>query len=103
MPSCDVRTWVCRSSPWSSLRARIGPFLACRAPLIVRSWRGEVVVNNGEDLLEEMRQRRQAGDPRITPEGRAILRRLTTGDLAEAFADALAESSNFDRTLGSSQ
>ena len=57
------------------------------------------MVNRGEDLIEELRQRRQAGDPRITPMGRAILRRLTTGDLADAFAVALAESSNDDPTV----
>jgi hypothetical protein len=56
-------------------------------------------VSTGEHLIEELRQRRQAGDPRITPEGRAILRQLTTGDLADAFADALAETSRDDPLL----
>jgi hypothetical protein len=54
------------------------------------------VVNRGEDLIEELRQGRQAGDPRITSEGRVILRRLTTGDLADTFSVAMAESSNLD-------
>jgi hypothetical protein len=47
-----------------------------------------------------MRLRRQAGDPRITPEGRGILRRLTTGDLADTFAEALAESDKADLLIG---
>lgn len=53
----------------------------------------------GEELLEELRQRRLAGDPRLTPEGREILRRITTGDLAEEFADSLAEISDADPIL----
>lgn len=43
----------------------------------------------GEDLLEDRRLRRRAGDPRITPEGREILRRMTRGDLADEFQAAL--------------
>lgn len=45
-------------------------------------------VTIGEELLEERRRRRRAGDPRITPEGREILRRVTRGDLADAFQEA---------------
>ena len=44
----------------------------------------------GERFLEE-RRRRRAGDPNLTDADRAIFRRLTTGDLAEAFAASLAE------------
>ena len=47
------------------------------------------VVSIGEDLLEERRRRRRAGDPRITPEGRELLLRLTTGDLMDEFQAAL--------------
>ena len=43
----------------------------------------------GQDLLEERRRRRNAGDPRITPEGRAILLRFTTGDGMDEFQAAL--------------
>ncbi len=32
---------------------------------------------------------RRAGDPRITPEGRALLLRMTMGDLMEEFQAAL--------------
>ena len=32
----------------------------------------------GDELLNERRRRRKAGDPRITPEGREILLRLAT-------------------------
>lgn len=52
-----------------------------------------------EDAVEARRLRR-AGDPRLTPSDRAILRRITTGDLADEFADALAEVSATDRLLG---
>lgn len=46
-------------------------------------------VTIGEELLEERRQRRRAGDPRITPEGRELLLRMTTGDLIDEFRAAL--------------
>jgi hypothetical protein len=35
------------------------------------------------DISEERRRRRRAGDPRLSTENRAILRRLVKGDLAE--------------------
>lgn len=53
----------------------------------------------GNQLLEELRRRRRGGDPRITAEGRQIVQRITTGDLAEVFADALADSSDSDSLL----
>lgn len=46
-------------------------------------------VTIGEELLEERRRRRRAGDPRITPEGRELLLRMTTGDLMDEFQAAL--------------
>ena len=46
-------------------------------------------MSTGEDLLEERRRLRRAGDPRITPEGRELLLRLTTGDLVDDFQAAL--------------
>ena len=49
----------------------------------------EGVSSIGQDLLEERRRRRSAGDPRITPEGREILLRLTTGDRMDEFQAAL--------------
>ena len=57
------------------------------------------VMSVGEELMEEFRRRRRAGDPRVTPEGRAIFRRITTGDLADEFADALAEVGDADPLL----
>jgi hypothetical protein len=48
---------------------------------------------------DELRQSR-AGDPRITPEGREILKRIVMRDLADEFADALAESCAEDSLLG---
>jgi hypothetical protein len=41
------------------------------------------------DIMEERRRRRRAGDPRLSEEGRAILVRITTGDLAAEFQAAL--------------
>jgi hypothetical protein len=57
-------------------------------------------VSIGEELLEERRRRRRAGDPRITPEGRALLLRLTTGDLVDEFQAALDAVSASDPLLG---
>lgn len=57
-------------------------------------------VTTGEELLEEQRRRRRAGDPRITPEGRAILLRLTTGDLMDEFQAALDADLAADPLLG---
>ena len=58
------------------------------------------VSTTGQDLLEELRRQRRAGDPRITPEGREILTRMVMGDLADEFADSLAEISASDPLLG---
>lgn len=58
------------------------------------------VVSVGEELLEERRQRRRAGDPRLSPEGREILRRLTTGDMQGEFQAALDAVSEADPLLG---
>jgi hypothetical protein len=41
------------------------------------------------DVSEERRLRRLAGDPRISPKGRATLARITDGDLADEFQAAL--------------
>ena len=46
-------------------------------------------VTIGEDLLEERRRRRRAGDPRLSDADRDLLRRVTRGDLADAFREAL--------------
>jgi hypothetical protein len=43
------------------------------------------------------------GDPRITPEGRKILLRITKGDLADEFARSLAEISDADALLGAGE
>ncbi len=40
------------------------------------------------------------GDPRLTEDDRAILQRITTGDLADDFADALASDLIDDQLLG---
>lgn len=58
------------------------------------------VSTTGQDLLEEFRRQRRAGDPRLTPEGREILTRIVMGDLADEFADSLAEISASDPLLG---
>jgi hypothetical protein len=58
------------------------------------------VTTTGQDLLEELRRQRRAGDPRITPAGREILTRVVMGDLADEFADSLAEISTSDAMVG---
>jgi integrase len=57
-------------------------------------------VTIGEELLEERRRRRRSGDPRITPEGREVLLRLTTGDLMDEFQAALDADLEADPFLG---
>lgn len=59
-------------------------------------------MTTGERLLDEFRRERRAGDPRLSPEGREILRRITSGDLADDFADALASASEGDPSIGPS-
>ncbi|MGH9089764.1 MAG: hypothetical protein ACRDZR_00045 [Acidimicrobiales bacterium] len=54
----------------------------------------------GEELLEERRRRRRAGDPRVTEADREIFRRLTTGDLVDEFQAALDAVSAADPLLG---
>jgi len=56
-------------------------------------------VGKGEQLLEDFRRQRRARDPRITPEGREILLRITKGDLAGEFAESLAAISDADPML----
>jgi hypothetical protein len=55
----------------------------------------------GEDLLEQRRQRRRAGDPRLSPAGRDLFRRMTSGDLAEEFQASLDDIAVADPLLGS--
>lgn len=61
------------------------------------------VVSTGDELLEERRRRRRAGDPRITPAGREILMRLVAGDLMGAFQAELDRISTEDPDLGGEQ
>ena len=57
-------------------------------------------VTIGEDLLEERRRRRRAGDPRLSAEGRELFQRMTTGDLVDEFQDALDADVAADPLLG---
>ncbi len=57
------------------------------------------VVSIADQLFEERRLRRRAGDPRLSEEGRAALRRITTGDLADEFGESLEEISDADPLL----
>lgn len=59
-----------------------------------------VTMTIGEDLLEERRRRRRAGDPRLSAEGRELFVRMTTGDLVEEFQDSLDAISAADPLLG---
>lgn len=54
----------------------------------------------GEELLEERRRRRRAGDPRLTDADRQLLRRLVDGDLKDEFQAALDAVSAADPLLG---
>lgn len=56
-----------------------------------------------KDIAEERRLRRRAGDPRISPEGRAALARITDGDLADEFQAALDADLAADPLLGGHQ
>ena len=56
----------------------------------------------GEERIEQRRRRRRAGDPRITPEGRELLLRMTTGDLMDEFQAALDADVANDPALGGS-
>jgi hypothetical protein len=57
------------------------------------------VVSLKEELDEERRRLRRTGDPRITPEGRELLRRLTDGYLMDQFQSALDSVSESDPML----
>lgn len=59
-----------------------------------------VAMSIGEELLEERRRRRRAGDPRLTEADRELLRRLVDGDLMEEFQAALDAVSAADPLLG---
>jgi hypothetical protein len=54
----------------------------------------------GEELIAERRRRRRAGDPRLTPDDREILRRVTRGDLQDEFQAALDADLADDPLLG---
>jgi hypothetical protein len=54
----------------------------------------------GLGIMEERRRRRRAGDPRLSDEGRAILARITDGDLADEFQAALDADLVADPLLG---
>jgi hypothetical protein len=46
-------------------------------------------MSTGEELVAERRRRRRAGDQRLSPDGRALFRRMTSGDLVDEFWAAL--------------
>jgi hypothetical protein len=54
----------------------------------------------GEELLEERRRRRRAGDPRLSDADRELLRRLVDGDLKDEFQAALDAVSATEPLLG---
>jgi len=56
-------------------------------------------VSIADQLLEERRRRRRAGDPRLSEAGREILLRMTSGDLAEEFGRSLDEIAAADPLL----
>jgi hypothetical protein len=79
------------------------PLSSYRYDHLVAAIRQTGAVTIGEDLLEERRRRRRAGDPRLSPEGRELLRRVTRGDLADQFQAALDADLAADPLLGDDQ
>ena len=65
-----------------------------------RAFRARMGPVAGVDITEECRRRRRAGDPRVSAEGRAILARITDGDLADEFQAALDADLVADPLLG---
>lgn len=57
-------------------------------------------VSIAEELAEERRRRRLAGDPRVTPKDRELLLRLVKGDLMDEFQAALDAVSAEDPEVG---
>lgn len=57
-------------------------------------------VSVGDELLEERRRRRRAGDPRLSEADREILRQVTRGDLQPEFQAALDADLAADPLLG---
>lgn len=74
--------------------------LGSRRCLAVETWGRMEAMSVGEDLLEQRRRRRRAGDPRLSDADREILRRITSGDLAPAFQAALDADVVGDPVLG---
>jgi hypothetical protein len=66
----------------------------------LETWGRMEVMSVGEDLLEQRRRRRRAGDPRLSDSDRDILRRITSGDLAPAFQAAVDADVVADPVLG---
>lgn len=59
-----------------------------------------VAMSIGDEVLEERRRRRRAGDPRLSAEGRELFRQMTTGSLIEEFQAALDADVEADPVLG---
>jgi hypothetical protein len=57
-------------------------------------------VSIGEELIEEGRRRRRAGDPRLSEADRQFLGRLVDGDLSDQFQAALDAITAADSLLG---
>jgi hypothetical protein len=59
-----------------------------------------VGVSIADELAEERRRRRLAGDPRVTPKDRELLLRLVKGDLMDEFQASLDAVSAEDPEVG---
>lgn len=64
------------------------------------AWGKLVIMSIGEEILEERRRRRRAGDPRLSEADREFLGRLVDGDLADEFQAALDAVSEADPVIG---
>ena len=58
------------------------------------------VTSVDDDLAEERRRSRRAGDPRLSSQGRELFARMTTGDLVDEFQTALESDGSGDSVVG---
>jgi hypothetical protein len=75
------------------------PGLDARRPEVLYP-RQDRSVSLGEELVEQRRRRRRAGDFRLSEADREFLGRVVDGDLAKQFQAALDAASDTDPLLG---
>lgn len=95
-PLAAVRKQTGSRSP-AAAQCRRMPARAPAEPLSIGGRMEHATI--GEELLEERRRQRRAGDPRLTDADRETFRRIATGDLVDEFQAAL-DSDLADPLLG---